>query len=96
LEIEPIDDQEEEPEVDELKSDDGMYITDPLQLPPESTVDTDSDGVNKPPECIPMLSPSGDVDGGDMSLFSNLELYGPLPIAGPDSWPGFYPACRSD
>lgn len=46
LEIEPIDDQEEEPEVDELQaSDDDMYITDPPQFPPESTVDTDSDGV---------------------------------------------------
>ena len=45
LEIEPIDDQEEEPEVDELKLDDDMYITDPPQFPPESTVDTDSDGI---------------------------------------------------
>ena len=42
LEIEPIDDQEE---VDELKSDDEMYTTDPPQFLPESTVDTDSDGV---------------------------------------------------
>ena len=45
LEIEPIDYQEEEPEVDELRSDDEMYITDRPQFPPESTVDTDSDGV---------------------------------------------------
>ena len=45
LEIKPIDDQEEEPEVDELKSDDEMYITDPPQFPPESTVDTDSDEI---------------------------------------------------
>jgi hypothetical protein len=45
LEIEPVDDQEEEPEVDELNSDDDMDITDPPRFPPESAVDTDSDGV---------------------------------------------------
>ncbi|KAF8154406.1 hypothetical protein B0H34DRAFT_799197 [Crassisporium funariophilum] len=45
LEIEPVDDQEEEPEVDELNSDDDMDITDPPWFPPESAVDTDSDGV---------------------------------------------------
>jgi len=45
LEIEPINNQEE-PEVDELKSDDDMYIIDPPQFVPESTVDTDSDGIH--------------------------------------------------
>jgi len=45
LDIKPINNQEEEPEVDKLKSDDDMYIIDPPQFAPESTVDTDSDGI---------------------------------------------------
>jgi len=69
LEIEPIDDQEEESEVDELKSDDGMYVTDPPQFPPESTVDTDSDGVrlglSEDDEEEDTYLPSGPEDGED-------------------------------
>ena len=69
LEIEPIN-QEEEPEVDKLKSDDKMYyITDPPQVPPESTVDTDSDGVclglSEDEEDMYLPSPSHPEDSED-------------------------------
>ena len=69
LEIEPINDQEEESEVDKLKSDDGMYVTDPPQFLPESTVDTDSDGVrlglSEDDEEEDTYLPSGPEDGED-------------------------------